>query len=88
MRDISEDVAEIVDEYHMDESTITYECIEKYLDALNNDTRLRPVVSDEKLIDEALVCFETDTNKSKNLVNEYLCTVIKPQPRRRSARNS
>lgn len=73
----------------MDESTVIYECIEKYMDALNNDSRLRPVVSDNEksLIDEALGCFETDTNESKNLINEYLCTIIKPQIQRRSARS-
>lgn len=89
LRDLLEEIEEEVD-YYMDESTVIYECIEKYIDALNTDTRLRTMVSDieKSLIDGELCCFKTDPNKSKNLINEYLSILIKPQVNSRSAQNN
>lgn len=65
LRDLLKEVQEEVD-YHMDESTVIYECIEKYIDALNTDSSLRPMVSDieKSLIDGALCGYETDPNKN------------------------
>lgn len=74
---IEEDEVKV--DFHIEDSTIIYECVEKYLDVLNSDQRLRPEVSPvEKMIDEAVLCFETDIDKCKNLVNNYHCLLIKP----------
>lgn len=85
--DLIEDEVAVVD-FHMEESTIIYECIEKYLDVLNRDQRLRPEITpEEKMLDETL-CFESDNVKSKNLINNYLCLIIKPKPCRISKRRT
>lgn len=88
LRDLAADEEEVVDN-HMDDSTVIYECIEKHIDALNNDKRLIPVVESEEksLMDEALYCFEINPNRSKELIKAFLSTIIKPKPHRRSARN-
>lgn len=88
LRDLDETLTEEVD-YHLEESTIIYECIEKYVDALNTDQRLRPIVGvDERtLLDVALYNFETDPTLSKELINTFLSTIIKPQPQRKSFKN-
>lgn len=63
LRDLTEE-GDVRIDFHMDESTIVYECVEKYLATLNNDQRLRPdATSEERMIDEALLCFETDIDK-------------------------
>lgn len=89
LRDLINEENEELD-YHLDESTLIYECIEKYVDVLNNDARLRPLVTDteKSLIDTALSCFEDDPNKRKELITEYLTTIIKPRVPRKSVRNN
>lgn len=70
-----------VDIYHLEESTIIYECVEQYVDALNTDQRLRPGISEnEKYLDQALFCFENNPNHSKELIDTFLSNIIKPNP--------
>lgn len=80
---IQED-GEEVDQYNMDDSTILYECTEKYVEALNSDQRLRPeiTVEERSCLDKALYDFENNSQNSKDLVNTYLSNIIKPNLRK------
>lgn len=51
---------------------------------MNTDSNLRPEIGEDekKLLDEVLLSFKADRQKSKNLVNAYLATIIKPQKHR------
>lgn len=58
-------------DYHLEESKIIYKCVEKYVEALNSNSRLRLEVSgdERQLLDEALFCFEINPQKISDLIN-------------------
>lgn len=72
---------EVESDYRMDESTVIYDSIEKYVNYLNSDQRLRSGVGHEErsLLDNALYSFEVYPVKSKFLVNSLLLSFIKPK---------
>lgn len=86
--DMWKDVDE--DPYKLEESTLIYDCIEMYVDSLNSNSRLRPEVSDDErqLQDRALYYFENNPDLSKDLVNCYLSTIIKPKVIRKKIFNN
>lgn len=79
----------VEEKWNMNEYTVIYDSVEKYLEELNSDARIYPPAGPDEmnLLDHAFHFTETEHEKSKSLIISFLNIFLKPKERSSRGRN-